>query len=282
MTANILVVEGNERAATERMIQLGGRPYGEPYAELLESLHDGLRCTVVHPSEDGAMCLPSDKPLTDFDGIVWTGSALNIYDKNAPVLNQLKFAERVFSSSLPVFGSCWGLQVAVVALGGKVRLNRRGREIGIGREMRLTDAGTEHPMYAGKPDPFDAFSVHMDETEELPPGSVILASNSMSDVQALAIETDEISFWGIQYHPEFDFGTMAVVMKRIGTRLVDEGIFASKEELAAAIRDYTALESGSDTDAITQRHDLEPSVINPDVRHREIANWLQTKVISNG
>lgn len=281
MTANILVVEGNERAATDRMIQLGARPYAESYAELLESLHGGLRCTIVHPSEDGADCLPPDKALPDFDGVVWTGSALNIYDESTPVSNQLKLAERIFSSSLPVFGSCWGSQIAVVALGGKVRLNPKGREIGIGRDMRLTDAGREHPMYAGKPHLFDVLSAHMDETEELPPGAMVLAANSMSDVQALAIETDEVSFWGTQYHPEFDFTTMAVVMKRQIARLVEEGIAASEEDLAATIRDYEAMDNRNDSDAVAQRHHLDQTVVDPNIRHREIANWLQHRVISN-
>ena len=44
-----------------------------------------------------------------------------------------------------MFGSCWGLQVITAAAGGSVRKNPKGREIGFGRGIRLTEAGRKHP-----------------------------------------------------------------------------------------------------------------------------------------
>ena len=64
-------------------------------------------------------------PLKSFDGIAITGSALNIYKGEPASLRQIDFAREVFARRIPFFGSCWGLQVTVVAAGGEVALTRR-------------------------------------------------------------------------------------------------------------------------------------------------------------
>src|SRR6266403_1796200 len=60
-------------------------------------------------------------------------------------------------AKVPSFGSCWAAQMAVVAAGGMVRANPRGREMGIARKIALTPEGRGHPLYAGKGAVFDAF-----------------------------------------------------------------------------------------------------------------------------
>ena len=52
----------------------------------------------------------------------------------------------------------------------QVRKNPKGREIGFGRGIRLTEAGRKHPMYVGKLDVFNAPTVHLDEVEALAAG----------------------------------------------------------------------------------------------------------------
>ena len=56
-----------------------------------------------------------------------------------------------FEKGIPQFGSCWAAQVAVHVVGGKVSPHQGGREIGISRRIQLNQAGTDHPMYQGKP-----------------------------------------------------------------------------------------------------------------------------------
>ena len=58
--------------------------------------------------------------------------------------------------------------MAVVAAGGTVRANPRGREMGIARKIALTPEGRGHPLYAGKGSVFDAFISHVDEITHLP------------------------------------------------------------------------------------------------------------------
>lgn len=271
----ILVVEGNTREASTELARYGVRPYGESYAAVLRELSPGVECTIVNPCERGPECLPADTPLDAFDGVVWTGSALNVYDVNDAIRNQLALADKVLDAGLPVFGSCWGLQVFATALGGKVRKNPKGREIGIARGIALTDAGRAHPMYAGKPSPFEALAVHMDDVGRLPEGAVVLATNATSDVQAMAYERNGASFWGVQYHPEFDFATIAAAFRRQAARLVKEGICASKADAAQTAEDLARLDSFDGTNgAIVAKCDATPGVLDLSLRRRELSNWF--------
>ena len=91
-------------------------------------LHDpGIRCTPINIADCEA--LPFGTTLSDFDAIMFPGSPLHIYDPTPFVTQQIDFARAAFAAGVPVWGSCWGLQLAVVALGGSVRRNPRGREL---------------------------------------------------------------------------------------------------------------------------------------------------------
>ena len=87
------------------------------------------------------------------------------------------------------------------ALGGTVHLNPRGREIGVARRIRPTDAGRGHALLRGKERTFDALCTHEDELATLPPGATVLASNETSAVQAATICEGGRSFWACNTIP---------------------------------------------------------------------------------
>jgi GMP synthase (glutamine-hydrolysing) len=110
--------------------------------------------------------------------------------------------------------SCWGLQLATVALGGLVRRNPQGRELPIARAITLTGAGRVHPLLASRPPIFDARCSHMNEIEMLPPNSQVLAANELSAIQAIAAQTPrQGSFLGTQYHPEHTLAVSAALIE---------------------------------------------------------------------
>ena len=280
MTANILIVDGAPGASQDLLVASGGRRHGPNYAGALQSqIADNLRGIEVFvlAAADGAN-LPQGMALGDFDGIAWTGSPLNAYHDTPEVTRQIDFARIAFQSGVPCFGSCWGLQVMMVALGGKVRLNPNGAELGIARSIALTEAGRAHPMYVGKPEVFDALCVHQDEVCELPAGAVLLAGNSVSAVQAVSIADGERSYWGVQYHPEYDLLQMGAMFKRSARRMTDRGLFKTLEIAEEFAGDLQALHGDPGRRDLAWRYGISTDILDTNRHRREFANWLRMEV----
>src|ERR1041384_7495832 len=159
----ILVCEGNTAGMRADQVAAGGILMSEGYSGGLRGLRPEAVVDICYPADPSAN-LPLGG-IEGYDGVAITGSALNVYDGGPAVEPQIELARAVLKSKTPLFGSCWGLQVVTVAAGGTVRANPKGREIGIGRSIALTQAGRDHPMYAGKAAVFDAVTVHLDEIE---------------------------------------------------------------------------------------------------------------------
>jgi GMP synthase (glutamine-hydrolysing) len=188
-------------------------------------------------------------------------------------------ARQVLASGTPVFGSCWGLQVLTVAAGGSVRKNPKGREIGFGRGIRLTEPGRRHPMYVGKPEVFNAPTVHLDEVDTVAPGTTVLATNAMSDVQSAEIHCNGSVAWGVQYHPEYPLREVAAIVRRIGPRLIGEGFFLDEPEIETFARDLDALDRDPTDKRLSWRHGISKNVLDKKLRTGEIANWIEYQVL---
>lgn len=276
MAARVLIVDGNTPEGTKKIVSLGGQSYGEGYTRALHTFDPGLEVTVIEAATGEA--LPVGVSLTDFDGIAWTGSPLSAYEDQPEVTRQIELAKAVHAVRVPCFGSCWGQQIMCQALGGKVRANPRGLEIGVARDISLTASGAAHPMYAGKASPFDALAIHRDEVEAMPPGGVVLARNGMSAIQAMELAGEHGNFWGVQYHPEFDFALMALLYRRDETALVDAGLCSSATEVEAIAADFTRLDGEPANSALARKYRLDADVLDPRLRMAEFANWLEAKV----
>jgi GMP synthase (glutamine-hydrolysing) len=274
----VLVVDGNTLETDRSHVAAGGEATGAHYVNVLQSLRADVECTVAHPARVDGMKLPQGVALSAFDGVAWTGSSLNVYDAIPAVRAQVELARAIFEVGVPQFGSCWGLQVAAVAAGGTVQANPRGRELGIARHIRLTPAGAGHPLYAGKRAPFDAIGVHMDEVTALPPGSTVLAGNDMSVVQAAEIRYKAGTFWGTQYHPEYDFNEISAVILRHGRRLVDAKFFADMPALTRCVTDWRTLQRDPARTDLIWLYGLSADVLEPQRRRHELKQWLNLQV----
>ncbi|MDI4666023.1 type 1 glutamine amidotransferase [Xanthobacter autotrophicus] len=277
--ARLLVVEGNTAEARARQVTFGGQAASEGYAQLLRELFPGpVTVDICYPADPGAN-LPDAAGLDGYDGIAITGSSLNLYHGGLEVAQQVDLMRAAFANDVPVFGSCWGLQLLTVAAGGQVRRNPRGREIGFARRVRITPEGAHHAMFAGKPPVFEAMTVHLDEVESLPEGAVLLATNDHSQVQAAAFPAGRAMCWGVQYHPEYPFREMAAIFRRLRPSLVAEGFFMDEEQEAGFIADLEHLEREPGNAALAWRHGIDGAVIAKDMRTREIANWIEQQVL---
>ncbi len=270
---HILVVDGNTAATNAANIRAGGTASGLRYADVLRRLCPEAEITVVHPA-DGPL---EDLALAAFDGVAFTGSALNVYDNTPEITRQVDLARAALDAGRSLFGSCWGLQVIATALGGRVWKNPKGREIGIARRILCSEAGRGHPLLAGKGPVFDAICVHLDEVAELPAGMQVLAGNAISDVQA-ASYGDALAgphAWAVQYHPEYDFNEIAAVMQRYGRRLLADRLFADEAALQRYLGDFRALHDDAGRHDLAWAHGLDASVLDRDMRERELRNWIE-------
>jgi GMP synthase (glutamine-hydrolysing) len=274
--ARILVIDGNRAATRAQQVAAGGRPSGEGYAQVLQSLAD-VSCDIVRPADNEVQFAPGTG-LASYDGVAITGSALNVYDGGAHIERQVELARAVFAAGTPFFGSCWGLQVAVCAAGGHVRRNPRGREFGFARRISLGETGRRHPMFTRKPVVFEAITVHRDDVEQLPDGAVVLASNDMG-VQALELRHDRGTFWGVQYHPEYSYAEIAATALRYGEALIADQLFADHAELEVFVADMRQLMLDPRDRRLTWKHALGPAMQDEACKLAELRNWLELQVL---
>jgi GMP synthase (glutamine-hydrolysing) len=277
VSARILVIDGNVAAIRDRQRSALGYDSGQGYARVLRDIDASLQVDIFLAADAEAR-LPAGITLEDYDGATMTGSALNIYNGGAAVTQQVELARAVFAAGVPFFGSCWGLQVAVTAAGGEVRANPRGREFGFGRRIALTEAGREHPLFAGKPAVFEAPTIHRDEISQLPAGASILAVNDFG-VQGASFTHGRGTFWGVQYHPEYGYLDIAAAAERYGQTLVDEGLFPDAADLTAFASDLRALTAQPADETLLSKHGLGPAMRSESLRLLEIRNWLEAKVL---
>lgn len=273
---HIMIFQGSPEVGQRNIARAGGRTNEAMFTDALQS-HDATVRTFTLNVVDGEK-LPQGMALTDFDGVVITGSPLSTYEDVPGVRRQIELARDVFEAGIPTFGSCWGLQLMTAALGGTVRLNPKGREIGFARSIVLNEAGRGHAMYRCKPAAFAAICSHQDEVSALPDGGVILASNAISAIQAAEITRGDKCFWGVQYHPEFDFGTIAALIGKRAERHISEGLARSPADVAAITADLHTLHNEPGRADIAWRYGLEADVLDANVRRAEFGNWLTTKV----
>ncbi len=280
VTTKILIVDSAPAEAQAALAPHGAAPHGENYAAALRSQAPAalgaLDCFVLAVG-DGER-LPQGLAFTDFHGIAWTGSPLSAYEDLPLVRHQVEFARAAYDSGVPCFGSCWGLQVMTVALGGQVHRHPQGFEFGVARQITLNPAGRAHALYDGKPGMFDAMCSHQDEVCTLPPGGELLASNGHSTVQAVVYDDGARSFWGVQYHPEYDLRQMAALFGRAAARMVDDGFVQRQADAEIMAEDFRTLHHNPGRRDVAWRYGVTADVTDP-ARHRvELANWLRVKV----
>ncbi len=257
----LLIVEGNIKKTREEREKVGIDPFHLLFPKMLKLLEPLAKTEAVFPADDDKH-LPTVRQLKEYDGVLWTGSALSVLDDIPSVTRQLSFAEDVFKSGVPFYGSCWGMQVATIAAGGKVAQSPIGLEVGISKPIKLTEPGKKSPFFINREDNFKALCIHFDEVIKLPENSMILAENVHSKVQAMTINYKKSQFFGVQYHPEFKTTDMVMILSFLIEKLVDAGAFSSKEEVEKLVK------------KLIDQDQLPDEISNYLIHTQEIKSWL--------
>ena len=171
-------------AATEEIVVLD---YGGQYSQLIaRRVRDCGVFSELLPHHVGLAEVAKRKPR----GVILSGGPASVYAPGAPRLER-----GLLELGVPVLGICYGMQLLVHELGGRVEQAEVGE---FGRsDLTVSEPGV---LLAGMPREQTCWMSHRDTVFQPPPGFTALASSSASPVAA--VESVERGVYGIQFHPE--------------------------------------------------------------------------------
>ena len=253
----ILIVEGNLKEENKNFSEVGIQTHTESLQDSLNHFNKELRFDVVNPSSDANLDSVNDKLIT-YDGLIWGGSSLNIYNDTPEIKKQIEFMKECQKKVKNILAICWGMQVAVTAAGGEVK-KADSSHIGIASEIIINNEGLKHPIYKDKEKRFNSPAFNFDEVKKLPDNAICLASNKINKIQSLYFKVNETKVWGLQYHPEITYEKMISLIEFRKEKLI---------KLRKVFRDEKDVE----------RHisliKNEISISNKEKRMVELKNWL--------
>ena len=253
----LLIVEGNLREENQSFAEVGIQTHTESLQDSLNHYSKDLQYDVVNPSSDNSLKTVKDK-LFKYDGLIWGGSSLNIYNDTPEIRRQIEFMKECQKNIKKVLAICWGMQVAVTAAGGEVKKGEKGSHRGIARDIEINENGLNHPLYKNKNKKFNTPAFNFDEVVTLPKNSILLASNPINNVQGLNFKIGNCNVWGLQYHPEITYNKMINLIIFRKDRLIERGAFKDQNHIDNHIKNI----------------EIENKKLDKLSRMRELENWL--------
>ena len=227
---NILIVEGNLKEENQNFSEVGIQTHTESLKVSLNNFTNDLNFDVVNPSSDENLDLVNEK-LSNYDGLIWGGSSLNIYNDTPEIKRQIEFMKQCQKKVKNILAICWGMQVAVTAAGGEVK-KAADSHIGIANEITLKENGFKNLIYKDKKDNFNSPAFNFDEVVTLPRNAICLASNRINKIQGLFFCVGDTKIWGLQYHPEITYEKMISLIEFRKDKLIENRkVFKNEEEI---------------------------------------------------
>lgn len=124
-----------------------------------------------------------------------------------------------YDNNIPTFASCFGFQIAVEELGGKVELDKANMEMGM-YQIHLTDEAKTDVLMGDLPNSFWAVSGHKERAVSLPKDCDLLAHSEICPYHA--IKFHDKPFYGFQFHPEIDRKDLLTRIARYQERYIDD------------------------------------------------------------
>ena len=174
--------------------------------------------------------------LTDYSAIIVGGSPFDMStpeDEKREIQKRIEndfmnLFERIVESDYPFFGACSGNSLLGKFCGARIS-TKYGEPVG-GVDIVLTDEGTRDPLLRGFPETFRVLLGHKEACDDIPPGTVLLASSEACPVQMFRLRNN---IYATQFHPEGDLEGFTV---RINV-YKNHGYFAPEtaQDLIAAV-----------------------------------------------
>ena len=253
----ILLVEGNLREENQSFTDGGIKTHTESLKDSISYFTNKLELDVVNPSSDMNLTEVTED-LTKYDGMIWGGSSLNIYNDTVEIRRQIDFMKECQKKIKNILAICWGLQVAATVAGGVVKRCNRGAHRGIAHNIKINKNGLSHPLYKNKNETFNTPAFNFDEVATLPNNSILLSSNEINNVMGVNFKNGISNIWGIQYHPEITYDKMISLIHFRKDRLLNNKAFIDENEINSHVKMI------ADENKIT----------NKNARMKELENWL--------
>tara|TARA_B100001250_G_C19727350_1_gene756728 strand:- start:190 stop:882 length:693 start_codon:yes stop_codon:yes gene_type:complete len=157
--------------------------------------------------------------LEDGDGWIITGSAKSVYEDLDWIVELEMLIKRAHEIQKPILGICFGHQIIAQALGGIVKKNKKGWELG-SCKININNHGALSKIFKDILLDDYFYMSHQDTVSKLPNHSLELASNEMGN-QAYSIGG---FIYGVQFHPEFS----QIIAEKYALIRYEKGVLKNK------------------------------------------------------
>ncbi|KRH95953.1 MULTISPECIES: glutamine-hydrolyzing GMP synthase [Cylindrospermopsis] len=161
--------------------------FGSQYSELIARR---IRETQVYSEVLSYRITPEEIRKMNPKGIILSGGPRSVYSDYAPQCDP-----EIWELGIPILGVCYGMQLMVNELGGKVTQADRGE---YGKASLLIDEPTH--LLTNVENGVIMWMSHGDSVTTMPPGFELLAHTENTSCAAIA--NHERKLYGVQFHPE--------------------------------------------------------------------------------
>ena len=161
--------------------------FGSQYSELIARR---IRETQVYSEVISYRTTAEQLRAINPKGIILSGGPSSVYDEKAPQCDA-----EIWNLGIPVLGVCYGMQLMVKQLGGKVE---RAKLAEYGKASLFIDDPTD--LLTNVEEGSTMWMSHGDSCTDLPPGFEILAHTD--NTPSAAVANHEKNLYGVQFHPE--------------------------------------------------------------------------------
>lgn len=177
--------------------------FGSQYSELIARR---IRETEVYSEVISYRTSAEQLRQINPQGIILSGGPNSVYDDGAPLCDP-----EIWNLGIPVLGVCYGMQLMVKQLGGKVERATRGE---YGKASLFIDDPTD--LLTNVEEGSTMWMSHGDSCTQLPEGFKVLAHTDNTPCAAIAEHRQKL--FGVQFHPE-------VIHSQYGTALIRNFVY---------------------------------------------------------
>jgi len=150
------------------------------------------------------------KTINKYDYILIGGSPFSVEDD----FSQKKKIKDLILSSVgakkPFLGVCFGFQMLVWSLGGKIILDKKNKEFAT-KKVSLAKEGRKEKIFSNLPNNFYVQEAHEWRVSKIPKETKIIAIGQRVKIQGIKIAAAPV--YGVQFHPELKKSDMKFRMK---------------------------------------------------------------------